>query len=61
MKKMVLGKLPSREFPLKSPLGNPTPPPGKLPPRNFSPGIFPPTSLIPFLHLTLCFDKFSQM
>ena len=36
------------------------PPPGRLPPRKFSPGIFPPTSLISFLHLTRCFDKFSQ-
>ena len=35
--------------------------PGKLPPKNFSAGIFPTISLIVFLiHLRLCFDKFLQ-
>ena len=35
-------------------------PPGKLSHRKFSPGIFTHISLIAFLNLTLCFDKFSQ-
>ena len=35
-------------------------PPGKLPPRIFSPGMLSPISLIAFLHLTLRFDKLSQ-
>ena len=61
---MVLGKFPPGEFPpeklpSKCHLEN-FPIPGNLPPKKFSPGIFPPISLIVFLHLTLRFDKFSE-
>ena len=62
---MVLGKFPLENSDQKKshrsppPLEN-SPIPGNLPPRKFSLRIFPPISLTAFLHLTLCFDKFSQ-
>ena len=58
MNKVLLGKFPPGEFaPEKFPRI-------KFPMENFptkcSPGVFPPISLIIFLHLTLRFSKFSQ-
>ena len=61
MKKIPPGEFPPKKFPpIKLLPGKPPPPLGKLPPRKFSLGIFPTISFIAFLHLTLCFDKFSQ-
>ena len=58
--KIPPGGIPTPEIPThQTPHWKP-PPPGRMLPRKFSPGIFPPISLIVFLHLTLRFDKCSQ-
>ena len=49
MKKLVLGKFSSGKYPQEN-----------TDPAKFLPGIFPPISLIAFLHLTLRFDKCSE-